>query len=52
MKQQKRKRATISIRGDQYDWLLKLATVEQRHVGRPVSVGELVRRLIDEEFRK
>jgi len=50
MKQKKRKRATISILGDQYDALLIVATEQQKQKKKSVTVGMLIREMIDIEL--
>jgi hypothetical protein len=43
-------KTTIRIRPDQYDALLKIATKQQQKICFPVTVGMLIRQLIDKEL--
>jgi len=52
MNKRKHKQATVRIRTDQYDALLKLATKQQMQRGVPVTVGMVVRGLLDKELGK
>lgn len=45
-----KKYMTVAITKQQYDVLLKMATKEQRKMRRTVTVGELVRRLLEKEL--
>ena len=52
MKPKKYRQATVRIRTDQYSELLKIASEQQIKKGTPVTVGMLVREMIDKGIKK